>query len=288
MTSRLHVVRAWFVPARSKVRLHLVALALLGLCLPVSSAHAHPGLDEGKRLISELEFESALAAFQGAIDSGELTRAELVDLLSERTLVLQALHRESELVQDFVWLAALAPEHILDMRAPPAMVAMWKSVRDQARGALGVKLSNDVSSGEYRLRAELTGTVPEGARARIAVRDATGKWEVTDSAERVGAVTDPIELDAYAQALGPGGLVVAEDGSADNPKHLVIDPRVAASAGLPGQNDDQHSRRKRRAWIIGSCAVAVAAAAAVTSFFLIQGKNDGEKAPTNLTPMVTF
>jgi hypothetical protein len=60
------------------------------------------------------------------------------------------------------------------------------------------------------------------------------------------------------------------------------------AAGAPGQNDDPHSRRKRRAWIIGSCAVAVAAAAAVTSFFLIQNKNDGEKAPTNLTPMVTF
>lgn len=261
--------------------------AILGLGLPCNQALAHPTLDEAKRLVTELEFDAALASFQAAIDSSELTRSELVDLLSERTLVLQALHREAELVQDFVWLAAIAPEHILDMRAPPAMVAMWKSVRDQARGALGVKLSHEMSGGEFRLRAELTGTVPEGARARIGVRDAAGKWDVSEGPERVGPLADPVELDVYAQALGPGGLIVAQDGTAESPLHLVLDPRVANTSSLPGQDDEPSQRRKRRAWIIGGCAVAVAAAAAVTTFLLVQG-NDGEKAPTNLTPMVMF
>ncbi len=267
--------------------LRVLALVLLGLCFPGQRALAHPGLDEAKQLISELEFEAALTAFQGAIDTGELTRAELVELLSERTLVLHALNRESELVQDFVWLAAIAPEHILDMRAPPAMVAMWKSVRDQARGALGVKLEHDVSNGEYRLRAELTGTVPEGARARIGVREGGGAWEITEGPDRVGAAPDLIELDVYAQALGPGGLVLAEDGSAEAPNHLVIDPRVATAPVAAPDRRDEH-RRKRRAWIIGGSAAAVAVAVAITSIFLVQGKNDGEKPPTNLTPMVTF
>jgi hypothetical protein len=102
----------------------------------------------------------------------------------------------------------------------------------------------------------------------------------------VGPIAGPIELDVYAQAIGPGGLVVAQDGTPESPQHLVLDPRVASS-DLPAPNDEQ-ARRKRRAWIIGGCAVAVAAAAAVTSIFLIQGRNDGEKAPTNLTPMVVF
>jgi|GEM_PF-7011842 len=265
-----------------------IVLAVLGVWLPSQRASAHPGLDEAKRLITELEFDAALAAFQGAVDTGQLTRQELIELLSERTLVLHALHRETELVQDFVWLAALAPEFILDMRAPPALVAMWKSVRDQARGALGVKLSHDVSNGELRLHAELTGTVPEGARARIGLRSAAGEWQLTEGPERVLPATEPFEVDVFAQALGPGGLVVAEAGDADHPQHLVIDPRVADPSVGAGRDDDRSTKRRRRAWIIGSAAVAVAAAAAVTSFLLIQKQHDGEKPPTNLSPMVTF
>src|SRR4051794_35753037 len=90
MISRLHVFFA---------RLVGVA-AVLGLSLPCGQAFAHPALDEAKRLVTELEFDAALASFQTAVDSGELTRDELLDLLSERTLVLHALHREPELVQD--------------------------------------------------------------------------------------------------------------------------------------------------------------------------------------------
>ncbi|MFT3925516.1 MAG: hypothetical protein QM778_23455 [Myxococcales bacterium] len=258
-------------------------LSALWIALPCGVAWANPQLDEAKRLVTELEFDAALASFQAAIDSGELTRDELVDLLSERTLVLHALHRESELVEDFIWLAALSPEHILDMRAPPAMVAMWKSVRDQSRGPLGVKLTQEVSAGELRLRAELTGTVPEGARARLAIRDPSGSWEIAEGPERTLALNERLELAGYAQALGLGGLVVAEDGNAESPRSIVADPSLADEGGAGGRDG---TLRRRRAWIIGTCAVAVAAAAGVATYFLVH--DDGEKAPTNLNPMVTF
>jgi hypothetical protein len=262
-------------------------LCALGLWLTSAGARAHPGLDEAKRLVTELEFDAALAAFQAAIDSGELTRAELLDLLSERTLVLHALHRETELVQDFVWLAALAPEHILDMRAPPAMVAMWKSVRDQARGPLGVRLVHEVEGHELRLHAELTGTVPDGVRTRIGVRAADGTWQFSEGPDRREAVQTSGTRAVYAQALGLGGMVVAEAGSLESPQEIQVDLRVNQPVAANGADDLTH-RRRRRAWIIGASAAVVAAGIALTSYFVVKSKHDGEKPPTNLHPMVSF
>jgi hypothetical protein len=278
--------------------LRRLSLLLLGLSFWATPVLAHPGLDEGKRLVTELEFDAALAAFQGAIDSGELSREELLELLSERTLILHALHRESELVADFVWLAALAPEFILDMRAPPALVAAWKSVRDQARGPLHIRLVHELSGSELRVRAELTGTVPEGVRTRIGVRrlsastpegelEANGDWEVQEGAQQlVDTQGQPLTLDLFGEARGLGGLLVAQDGSPDDPRRITVDPRLGLGGGAGDLSDDP-TRRRRRAWIIGSSAVVVVAAAALTSFFLLRGGED-EKPQTNITPLLDF
>ena len=74
-------------------RLPFGALALLFITLAwgPSPAAANPDVDEAKELLMEAEFERALAAFARAEAGDDLTREELVELLSARCLAHLAL-----------------------------------------------------------------------------------------------------------------------------------------------------------------------------------------------------
>lgn len=266
---------------------YCLGMAALLLCLcKVSTAHAHPELERGKHLMAELEFEAALQAFERAVDSHELSRDELLALLQERALALHALKREAELLRDFVWLAALAPEHILDTRAPPDLVAVWTSVRDQARGALGLKLEAEGAGRTLRLRAELTGTVPEGVRTRIGVRTPGGEWEITEGPETLLGERPGEEVEAYAEALGLGGLVVAQAGDPERPLSFALHVTSPNLTSRHDGSDAAHKKRRRRAWLIGSSAVLAVAAATVTTIMLLRSDPDQDR--TRVTPMVEF
>src|SRR5262245_53894793 len=119
---------------RGFLHMFVLLLAFVALMTPVAPARAHSDLDEALRLVGDLEFEASLTAFDAALKSGSLTREELVVLLSERAFVFHALRRQDALIEDFLWLSALAPDHRLDLRAPPDLTATWTSVRDQGRG----------------------------------------------------------------------------------------------------------------------------------------------------------
>jgi hypothetical protein len=269
----------------SRVPFQFRWITALLLWLSTTSAQAHPDLDEGKRLVGELEFDAALDAFGRALESHQLSREELISLLSERTLVLHALHRQPELVADFVWLAALEPEHILDMRAPPELVGIWKSVRDQARGPLTVRMVHETAGGQLRVRAELSGTVPADVMTRIGVRPVGGQWEVASGQDQLTLHDAATEYDVYVDAVGPGGLVVARDGSQDAPLRVVAEaPRASAGAGE--RDDSAAVKRKRRAWIIAGTAAAVVAAS--LTGFLVARSNSDDKSTVKLTPMVSF
>lgn len=254
---------------------------LVAWALPLPAA-AHPQLDEGKRLFADLELEPSLTAFQAAVDSAELSRDELVELLSERSLVLHALHRKEELIADFVWLSALAPERILDMRAPPALVAMWISVRDQGRGALALRLEHVSSASDLKLQAELSGTVPDGVRTRIAVRAEGGEWDIIEGPERTLPFVSGQELEAYAEAFAFNGMVLATAASANAPLQLRGNP-AADSLVSP---EERRLRRKR--WAISGSVALVVAAAAVTGYLLMQKGGESGSNATELTPVVEF
>lgn len=278
--SRLSLSSHWRVACR------LLLAVLLGVFGSVDVARAHPELDRAKRLASELEFDAALAAFDAALVSGELTREELIELLGERSLVLHALHRKNDLVRDFVWLSALAPDYRLDLRAAPDLTALWNSVRDQGRGALKVELQAESGApGELDARATLSGTVPEGARARLWIRRGTGGFEALLLSELHETLPKGGTVELYAQATGLGGVVIAQDYAAADPLRVT----VAARRHEPNDPVDGSPSwaRRHRGWLIGGAAAVVVAAAVVTGV-LIAGKNDGQSDKTTLTPMVTF
>jgi hypothetical protein len=268
-------------------KLGLAALisALLALAAPV---HAHPDLDEGRRLAGELEFEPALAAFERALASGGLTREELIELLAERALLLHALHRHNDLVEDFVWLSALDPDHRLDLRAPPDLTAIWTSVRDQGRGALKVSLAaHATEGGELDVKASLSGTLPEGARARIALRQPGGSWQTIDSSE-LREVLPEGGLELYAEALGLGHVVVARDHGPDGPLR-VSGRELALDAAAPLEEAQSPGwARRHRNWLIGGAAAVVAIVVVAAVVATQTGGDEKRSDSTTLKPMVSF
>ncbi len=243
-------------------------------------ARAHSDLDEAKRLVGDLEFDGALVSFDAALASGTLTREELIALLSERAFVYHALRRQQELIEDFIWLSALAPDHRLDMRAPPDMTAIWTSVRDQGRGALKIELTAKRDDrGEVAARAGLSGTVPAGARARLWLRRGQGEFELTPGAalhERPSG-----DLSFYADGLLLGGVQLPGEYNAQKPLRVAGESDVAGG----GEHDESWARR-HKGWLIGGAALIVGAA--VVTAVLLTRPDGGRSDKTNITPMVTF
>lgn len=259
----------------------LLALFLLGaLTTHAPRAHAHPDLDEAKRLVGDLEFDAALASFDAALASNTLTREELIALLAERAFVYHALRRQQPLIEDFIWLSALDPDHRLDMRAPPDMTAIWTSVRDQGRGALKVELTaRRDEGGEVAARASLSGTVPTGARARLWLRRGQGDFELT--AGEAFHERPSSDLAFYADGLLLGGVQLPGDYSAQKPLRVAGERNEAG-----GAEHDENWARRHKGWLIGGAALIVGAA--VLTAVLLTRPEGGRSDKTNITPMVAF
>jgi hypothetical protein len=283
---------AW--TSRARESLVLAAFMLASLLWCATPAHAHPEIERGKRLAYELDLEEAVAAFDAAVASGTLTRAELLELLSERVLLLYALKRAAALKSDLTWLAALKPEHKLDLRAPSELIGLWTSIRDQGHGPLRLELATRMSDAGQEVtleaRAELTGTVPEGARTRISLRRKKELWRSQEGGAMrdQGVPGDSMQL--YAEALGPGGTVVTRLHSPTAPLQLTLRTSEAdRAASAPRAEHGDRWGKRHRGWIIGTTLVLVAAAAvAVTTVFLLRDKGEDRSDQTAVKPMLTF
>lgn len=266
----------------------LTVLTVLLAVLVVQPAFAHPDLDQGKRLAGELELETALVSFERALASGTLSRSELIELLAERAFVFHALHRKSELVQDFIWLSALDPNHRLDLRAPPDLTAIWTSVRDQGRGVLTVQLEANANQDGLKARATLGGTVPEGVRSQIVRRRTGESWETLEGPDVREPQAEGSAVDLYAQAIGLGNVVIANQYSAEEPLRVVMTPSVSDAAPLGGApvDEPQSWTRRHRGWIIGAAAVVVTAVVVGTVLAVTSREDNSDN--TNLKPMVSF
>jgi hypothetical protein len=275
-------------PRAMRPALAVVLATLLSVFAAARPALAHPDLDEGKRLAGELELETALVAFERALASGSLTRSELIELLAERAFVLHALQRRSELVQDFVWLSALDPNHRLDLRAPPDLTAIWTSVRDQGRGPIQIQLEASGTEEGLTARTSLGGTVPEGVRSQIVRRRAGESWEKLEGPELREPQPENATVELYAQAVGLGDVVIAHHYSPDSPLRVTMTPTESAPPSGAAPRDEPASwTRRNRSWIIGAAAV-VAAAVVVGTVLAVRGKGEDKSDQTNLQPMVTF
>ncbi len=277
--------------ARSGVMLLLLAF-VLHLSAPGAAA-AHPDLDRAIHLSGELEFNQALRAFQKALDSGKLTRAELSRLLAERALLLHALRRQGEVVSDFRWLAAVDPSFKLDQRAPPDLTQTWESVRREARGRSTVELRDESSPGVLRLRPIVKGPLLDELRVDAYFRVDQGPYEPLDETRGVERnYPRGADVHAYASLEGLGRVELSRVGSPENPLAFHVPPArdtawAAAGADLNdggAQSDGKGRIDKKWLWIGG----AAAAVAAIVVIAAVTAGGDEKTDDVRLRPVANF
>ncbi len=265
------------------------AFALV-LCL-ASVAHAHPKIDQARRSYEQADFDKAFELLGEAESAETLTRAELATLYELRALVHLGLHNYVEMETDLERLVLVDPDRAPNARMPPDLARALSKVRAGSRGPLEVQVAATSGQSGVTLEAALS-TETFGVVNEIRLfgrRDGTTEWVTsTDGLLLVPASTGEA-VQYYAEAVGPGGQILAHHASAKVPKLIHVGERLSldgAAGGLApnGRNVDTSRRRKRLAWgIVGAALVAGAVVAAVLLL-----RDDGESDTTRVQPEVTF
>lgn len=195
------------------------ALLVAALVLAPSVAYAHPAVDRAMALVLEGDYEAARPALDAAMSRDDLSRDDLVALLEARALLFHGAGDDAGLTQTLRALASFAPTHTFGPRFPPDLARRSVAIGREMQGRLRIRATQAPSAVGVRLEA----TVEHDAaslvrRLRIRVFDAgAGQWrEATPPVEAAAGR----ELLAFVEAIGPGGAVIAAEGSADAPIHV--------------------------------------------------------------------
>jgi hypothetical protein len=262
----------------------LLAGALVLGVWPAPAA-AHPIIDEGVRHYENADFPRALAAFARAEQSDALTREDVVELLVRRSLVHFGMNAEPAMREDLRRLATLEPNHVLGAEIPPAVRAAFESVRRGLDGRLSIRVEAGRIPDGMRVSAEVTGD-PTGLvrTVRVGARSAGGEWTERDANSVDVPVADGSTVEYYAEAVGPGGAVLAAEGSRGAPRTAGAGGLIADGGGGGGGlvDDGGDDGGGVPIWVfIGAGVVAVAAV--VVIILLATG---GESDQTQLSPPI--
>lgn len=203
--------------------------ALAALVLVSISASAHAQVDRGWELYAQAEFAGALEAFDEAEARESLDLDQWVRLLEGRALVFFALEDVDAMRATLARLARVAPDHALAPDAPPEIARAFLDARSEVAEPLRLELEGEREDGGYRLRASLVGDRGDLVLSvRTFGRPEGGEWSQSDQTLRVQA--DAVE--AYAEALGPGGARVRTRGSSDDPLRFALERGPSAGPNL--------------------------------------------------------
>ncbi len=195
----------------------LGAVATTWIAAP-GTARAHPAVDEARAMYEEADFEGALAAIDRALSGDDLTRDELLDALRLRALVHLGMGDAEAMAEAVSAWVALAPDLELDESVPPEIRDAARQARGRGDEELGLRARATPTATGVRIDAEVRGDRAELVRTvRLHGRVGGGAWERSETAPLELAVPDAAEVAYYAEAVGPGGVVVANEGSAREP-----------------------------------------------------------------------
>lgn len=209
------------------------ALPLIAVLGAATTARAHPDVDDGRARYAQADFEGALAAFERAERSPDLTREDLIDVLEGRALAHYALEDLDGANDAVRQLASVDPHHRASDELPPELLRMFEA----AAAHVGDGIALRVDSHRDGERVELT-PVPSGdvlglVRAlAIAGRAGDGEWVLGDAAGVALDAPPDRTVEYYASALGPGAAVLASAGSERAPLRLEA-PASGQASGLP-------------------------------------------------------
>lgn len=256
------------------------ALLVLAASMIASSAFAHDDIDEARRLYEEAELDQALDALARAQDNG-LTRDELLEMLDLRLVLNLSLGNDDAVTADLRVLAAIDPDHELPPELPPGPQDAFIEIVEATEDSIGVSIEMESSPAAAVFTATTTGdTQSLISSIRIRARTPNGLW-AEDNNELVLPLTSSLDVYYYAEALGPGGAVLATRGSED-------EPLVARYAPRGEEEDDSGGGGLSSGAIIG-IGVGVAALVALAVLVAVLGRGgDGPDSFQPSNPMVEF
>jgi len=236
-------------------------------------------VDQAVREYGAADFNAAAASLARAQAASDLERADVVQLLLYRALVSLA-NGDARAVDDaLLGLASLEPDYYMSPSIPPVVRQAFARVRASVRGPLALQSTATREPGGVRVHARIAGDVAALVReVRVHARVAGARWQRGHDDVLVVA-TPGTAVEHYAEAIGPGGAVLASDGSEQAPSRVapsvLESPRAATSepparAGtarldVAGSEAAAHDARSEGggAWLwvgIGAGALALAGA----------------------------
>jgi hypothetical protein len=252
----LHVIRALALAT---------ALALVALS---STARAHPLVDEGRRELRRAQFDAALALFDRAEQRDDMTREDAIDLYDARALAHLALDDAPALRRDLSALAALDPEHRFGREAPPELQEAFSQTVRASEGPLALEGRTRGLPGA--IEVEVTAMSDPGIvqEVRVFVRVGGGSWRrLTGQSQSAG---EGQTLDYYAEAVGPGGAVLATLGTREEPR--PSEPALAPGSPQPiraGGGGGGGGGGGPSPWLFVGIGAAVAAVAALVVVIVV-------------------
>lgn len=257
------------------------AIVCVAVLLSGSAARAldgRPSLEEAIACAENADFEAALEAFDHAEASMDLKRSDLRRLFGHRAVVHFAMGHGAALELDLKRLVTLFPDATLPESAPPPLLRALEKARassDSGPPVLGMESSR--ASGELTLRAYVERDPARLATSvRIFGRVGETGWK-GGSGDVLVLSPDRGDVVWYAEAVGPGGVVVATRGSVRSPERLPIFPDdVALLESDEREGRESGSARRSRFLWIGTGVAAVTVAAVLTTVLLTTGSDGGD------------
>ncbi|MGB0678173.1 MAG: hypothetical protein ACPGUV_00760 [Polyangiales bacterium] len=257
-------------------------------------AAAQSLLSQAKARADEARFSEALALLQRAERSHKLSRPALRQLFEQRAVVHFALRDFDGAKRDLKHLAVVAPKHRLTAAAPPALHrAFAQAVRAQQNRPFRLRVEHTQQDATLTLR--LRTLHPPSALLRsvhlYARRAGAPDWE--HSAEQTLALDAGMALgrvEYFAQAWGPGDVVLQQVGSRETPQSLLLRPVMQVPAAPSpavtwGQASETSSARqdegggRRWLWWVGAGGVVAVTVATVLALTL---RSSGTPAQTQV------
>lgn len=255
-------------------------LLVLTTALAPSIALAHPDVDEGRRFFEEAQFLEALDAFARAEAADDLVLDDLVELYETRALVHLAMQNEDPMREDLRRLVVVAPDHVLDRRAPPDVRRTFAEVRAESPGPVRLRVRPQATATGVTVEAEAENDPLGVVRAvRVHGRVGEGSWDSATDAPLLVPLTEQGVVEYWAEAVGPGGVALASSGSAEDPLRFAGEAASAEDDGGEDGGGDDGPVIGAVLGVVG--ALLVGGAVAVVLVFTL---DDGSDQPTVVQP----
>jgi hypothetical protein len=264
--------------------LAVIGLTTIGITFAATGADAQVRreVSEARTRALSGEFDRALSAFEGALERSDLGRDDLIAIYEARVFIHFARSESAEMRAELARIAALDPQHAFDTDYFPAGVTdVFREVVGGRAGALSLAAEAVVlASGEFEVRAEVQndpGDLTQSVRVHGRGVD-DDAWSSGEDTLRVSPDGAP-RGEYYAEAVGPGGAVLASRGSEGAP--LSVDLLAVSASG-----EDDGGGVPLWVWIAGGAGLVAIAVVVIVLVATSGGGTSDDTQPT--APMVSF